>query len=260
MTPELTVLKIGGNVLNDPVALEEALDYFAGLSGPAVLVHGGGRRASDLIRELGREPRMIDGRRITDAPTLEIVTMVYGGLLNKNLVAQLQARGRNAIGLSGADADVVRANKRPVGQVDYGFAGDVTAVNAPVLLDLLAGGLTPVLCALSHDGAGQLLNTNADTIANETAVALARAGRGVRLEYVFELPGVLTHIDDPASVLSELTPASYAAHRASGVISGGMLPKLDNAFAAVTAGVESVRLGDLTALASGQGTRLLASV
>jgi len=254
---ELTVFKIGGNVLNQPALLEAALDYFANLSTPAILVHGGGRKASEVISAMGREPVMIDGRRITDAATLEIVTMVYAGLLNKNIVAQLQGRGCPAIGLSGADADTVRAEKRPVKTIDYGFAGDVKAVNASLLTGLLELGLRPVLCPITHDGKGQLLNTNADTIAQETATALADFGSKVSLRYCFELPGVLKDIKDPSSVIGELTPDSYLAFKADGTIAGGMIPKLDNAFAAIAAGVKEVVIGDLPALRKGKGTRII---
>lgn len=255
---QITVLKIGGNVINNPAALHEALDYFAGLVEPAVLVHGGGRKASQVLREMGREPVLVDGRRITDAATLEIVTMVYAGLLNKTVVAQLQARGTNALGLSGADANVVRADQRPVGEIDYGFAGDVRRVNGAALAAFLQSGLRPVLCPITHDRKGQLLNTNADTIANETATALAGEGFAVSLRYCFELPGVLTDIDDHDSVIPELRPASYADYRDRGVIAGGMIPKLDNAFAAVAAGVREVVIGDLRALRAGRGTRIVA--
>ncbi|MFT7121535.1 MAG: acetylglutamate kinase [Neolewinella sp.] len=251
----LTILKIGGNILNNPTALAEALDYFAGLPGKAILVHGGGRKASEVIQEMGREPVMVDGRRITDAPTLEIVTMVYAGLINKTIVAELQRRGTQAIGLSGADANVVLAEKRPVKDIDYGYAGDVLGVDAGVLNGLLQLGLTPVLCPITHDKKGQLLNTNADTIANETATAMAQSGLEVSLQYCFELPGVLRNIKDHDSVIRELKPGSYASFKAEGVIAGGMIPKLDNAFAAVGAGVKEVVIGDLSALRAGLGTR-----
>lgn len=253
----MVVLKIGGNVLNKPAALAAALRYFSGIEEPALLVHGGGRKASEVIAEMGREPKMIEGRRITDAPTLEIVTMVYAGLINKQVVADLQALGCNAIGLSGADGNAVLAEKRPVKTIDYGYAGDVLGANAGMLRQLVGAGLTPVLCPITHDGKGQLLNTNADTIANETAIALARAGEEVSLRYCFELPGVMQDINDPDSWIRELTPASYAAYKAQGVIAGGMIPKLDNAFAAVAAGVGEVRIGDLAALARGEGTRVV---
>lgn len=255
----MIVLKIGGNVLNKPEALAAALDYFAGIEGPAVLVHGGGRKASEVIAAMGREPKMIDGRRITDAATLEIVTMVYGGLINKQVVAGLQARGRNAIGLSGADGNAILAAKRPVKTIDYGFAGDVLGADGKMLWRLLDAGLTPVLCPITHDGNGQLLNTNADTIANETAIAMARARPTgtVSLRYCFEFPGVMTNIEDPDSWISELTPATYAGYKADGTIAGGMIPKLDNAFAAVAAGVGEVVIGDLAALGRGEGTRVV---
>lgn len=253
----ITVLKIGGNIINNPGALHEALDYFAELPEPAVLVHGGGRKASQVISEMGRQPVMMDGRRVTDEATLEIVTMVYAGLLNKNMVAKLQSRGCNAIGLSGADGNVVLAKKRPVRDIDYGFAGDVQAVNASLLEQLLRGGLRPVLCPITHDRQGQLLNTNADTIANETARALAGAGFGVSLRYCFELPGVMKDMHDPNSVIPELTPANYAEYRSDGFIAGGMIPKLDNAFAAVAAGVREVVIGNLSALRGGAGTRVV---
>ena len=254
----MVVLKIGGNVINNPATLHEALDYFAGLIEPAVLVHGGGRRASQVITAMGHEPVLIDGRRVTDQATLEIVTMVYAGLLNKDIVAQLQARGSNAIGLSGADGNVILARKRPVGAIDYGFAGDVVAVNAALLDALLRLGMQPVLCPITHDHHGQLLNTNADTIATETAVALAQHGHSVSLRYCFELPGVLADISDFSSVIEELNPQRYAALREEGTIAGGMLPKLDNAFRAVHAGAREVVIGSLAELRQGGGTRCVA--
>ncbi len=252
----MIVFKIGGNVINNPAVLHEALDYVAAQVDPTVLVHGGGRRADQLLTEMGRQPKMVEGRRITDAPTLEIVTMVYAGLINKDIVARLQSRGTNAIGLSGADGNAILARKRPVSTLDYGFAGDVTAVNAPLLDSLLRLGLRPVLCPITHDKHGQLLNTNADTIANETARALARLGHRVSLQYCFELPGVLTDIGDPDSVIPRLDPKRYAAYRADGTISAGMIPKLDNAFAAIAAGVDEVVIGNVKALSAGRGTRI----
>lgn len=254
----MVVFKIGGNVLNNPATLFEALDYFAGLLEPAVLVHGGGRRADEVLREMGHEPRMVEGRRITDSETLEVVTMVYAGSINKHIVSQLQARGTNAIGLSGSDGNAVLATKRPVKTIDYGFAGDVVAVNAPLLDALLRLGLRPVLCPITHDSHGQLLNTNADTIATETAKALAAAGHRVRLDYCFEFPGVLRDVRDRASVIAELTPETYAALRAAGTIGGGMIPKLDNAFRAIAAGVDRVVIADLASLRAGQGTQIIA--
>lgn len=252
----MRVLKIGGNVINNPATLHEALDYFAATVEPAVLVHGGGRKAGEVIRQLGHEPVLIDGRRITDHATLDIVTMVYAGLLNKNIVAQLQARGTNAIGLSGADANAVLAEKRPVGDIDYGFAGDITAVNAPLLEALLKLGLRPVLCAITHDAHGQLLNTNADTIATHTALAMSRQGHEVSLQFCFDLPGVLTDIDDHNSVIPHITPDSYKELLANGTITDGMRPKLDNAMEALAAGVREIRIGNLTSLRNASATRL----
>lgn len=254
----MVVFKIGGNVINNPAALHEALDYFAGLLQPAVLVHGGGRKADQMIARLGREPVMVEGRRITDRATLEIVTMVYAGLVNKDIVAQLQSRGTNAIGLSGADGNAILAEKRPVEEIDYGFAGDIKAVNGPLLEGLLRMGLRPVICPITHDSGGQLLNTNADTIANATAIALARSGHPVSLRYCFELPGVLRKLDDRGSVISEINPATYRELLDGGFIVGGMVPKLDNAFAAIEAGVGEVRIGNLSALRAGAGTRITA--
>lgn len=251
----LTILKVGGNIINDQQQLAEALDYFSSLPGASILVHGGGRKASEVISAMGMTPAMINGRRITDEPTLEVVTMVYAGLINKRIVGMLQQRGTNALGLSGADGNAILAHKRPVGAVDYGFAGDVDTVNAELLSGLLSLGIRPVLCPITHDGRGQLLNTNADTIANETATALAQSGKQVSLQYCFELPGVMRDIKDPTSVIKQLTPASYQVLKQEGVIQGGMIPKLDNAFRAVAEGVKEVVIGDLVALASGAGTR-----
>ena len=254
----MVVFKIGGNVLNNAPTLYEALDYFTGLVEPAVLVHGGGRRADEVLKATGAKPQMIEGRRITDHETLEVVTMVYAGSINKDIVAQLQARGTNAIGLSGADGNAILATKRPVRAIDYGYAGDVVAVNAPLLDALLRLGLRPVLCPITHDRHGQLLNTNADTIANETARALAAAGHTVQLHYCFEFPGVMRDIHDPESVIDRLTPGSYERYRSEGVISGGMIPKLDNAFGAIAAGVDTVVIGDIAALRAGRGTKVQA--
>ncbi|OAV44849.1 acetylglutamate kinase [Lewinella sp. 4G2] len=253
----LTILKIGGNVLNDEPILHRALDYFASLQEPAILVHGGGRKASEVIAEMGREPKMVGGRRITDAPTLEIVTMVYAGLINKNVVAQLQARGTNAIGLSGADGNIIKASKRPVGEIDYGFAGDVQGASADLLEGLLKLDLRPVVCPITHDQKGQLLNTNADTIANEVAKAMAAAGHTVSLRYCFELPGVLRDINDKTSVISPIDQATYAQLKADGVIAGGMIPKLDNAFDAINRGVAEVVISDLPGLEGRGGTKLV---
>ena len=252
----LTIFKIGGNVLDQPAALSAALDYFAALPEAAILVHGGGRRATELSARLGIEARLVDGRRITDEATLEIVTMVYAGLLNKQLVAALQARGRNAIGLSGADANVILAHKRRKGEIDYGFAGDIDEVNVSALRALLDAGLAPVCCPITHDGRGQLLNTNADTIASTLATALA-GHYSVSLRYCFERPGVLREPADDASVIDRLNPELYAAYRTDGTISAGMIPKLDNAFAALEQGVHEVVIGNLESLRHSGGTTIV---
>ncbi|RNI26337.1 acetylglutamate kinase [Rufibacter latericius] len=259
----MNVIKIGGNVLDNPAQLDQFLTDFAFIQGPKVLVHGGGKIASDLSKQLGIEPNMVNGRRITDDDTLRVVTMVYGGLLNKNLVAQLQARGCNSLGLTGADANVIPAHKRPVKDIDYGLVGDVESpeqVNVRFLASLAEQGLTPVFAALTHDGQGSLLNTNADTIASTLAVALSREFE-VNLVYCFEKKGVLLDVEDETSVIHHLQPDNYAELKAQGSIFAGMLPKLDNAFAALQAGVNAVIIGhagEIQTIAAGEkaGTRI----
>ncbi len=253
MRATTTILKIGGNVINQPEQLAQALHYLATLPSAAVLVHGGGRKADELLLKMGQEPSMIDGRRITDAATLEVVTMVYAGLLNKQIVAQLQALQVAAIGLSGADANLILAQQRPVRNIDYGFAGDVGAVNATFLEQLLTQGFYPVICPITHNGAGQLLNTNADTIAQAVAQALATL-RPISLQYCFELAGVLEDLQRPDSVIARISAADYAELRAKNIISAGMIPKLDNAFAALAAGVAEVQIGNLSSLQAGKAT------
>lgn len=237
----VTLLKIGGNVLDSPQTLSFVLNAFAAFREPALLVHGGGKIASELMRKMGIEPVMVDGRRITDSATLDVVTMVYGGLINKQLVATLQAKGCNAIGLTGADANLIPAQKRAVGAVDYGFVGDLipSRIDAGRLKLLLDAGLTPVLAPLTHDEAGSMLNTNADTIASSVAVALSRLCE-VRLVYCFEKNGVLRNPTDDSSVIPEIDEALFAELKASGAVSAGMIPKLDNAFQALSAGVREV--------------------
>ncbi|WP_210486412.1 acetylglutamate kinase [Rufibacter aurantiacus] len=246
MSEKINVIKIGGNVLDNPAQMEQFLTDFASIEGPKILVHGGGKIASELSKQLGIEPNMVNGRRITDTDTLRVVTMVYGGLLNKNLVAQLQARGCNSLGLTGADANVIPAHKRPVKDIDYGFVGDVESpeqVNITFLASLAEQGLTPVFAALTHDGQGSLLNTNADTIASTLAVALSQKFE-VNLVYCFEKKGVLLNVEDETSVIHHLQPDYYAELKEQGAIFAGMLPKLDNAFAALQAGVNAVIIGD----------------
>ncbi|MGX5688926.1 acetylglutamate kinase [Arcticibacter tournemirensis] len=240
----LYVIKIGGNVIDNSENLHYFLNDFASLKGYKVLVHGGGKIATDLSHTLGVEPKMVEGRRITDIETLRVVTMVYAGLINKNIVAQLQRYQCNAIGLTGADANLIRATKRPVKEIDYGFVGDLSeaSVEKSTLSKLLETGLIPVFPAITHDGEGQLLNTNADTIASAIAVALSGLYR-VSLVYCFEKKGVLRDVDDEASVISSISSSGFETLKADGIIAGGMLPKLHNAFQAIKSGVNEVYIG-----------------
>ena len=245
MTQKLSIVKIGGNVIEDEKALASFLSAFSKLQGLKLLVHGGGKLATQLATRLGITSNIIDGRRITDKDTIDIITMVYGGLTNKKIVAQLQAKGINALGLSGADANSVQAHKRPVTTIDYGFVGDIDAVNSGVLSHLLTLNLTPVFCAISHDGKGQLLNTNADTIASEIAIAMADL-YDTTLYYCFEKKGVLLDITDDNSVVKQIDTAKYKNLLATGIIADGMLPKLHNCFHALENNVKKVCLGDVT--------------
>ncbi len=249
----ITVVKVGGAVVEDEERLSTLLDEFCKLEGRKVLVHGGGRSATSIAASLGIESKMINGRRITDVAMLRVVTMVYGGLVNKNIVAKLQARGENALGLTGADMDVIRSHKRPVKDVDYGFVGDVEKVDGQRLFSLIENGVVPVMAPLTHDGNGTMLNTNADTIASETAKALA-AYANVTLVYAFEKNGVLANPDDEDSVIHKIDSQSYEEMKASGVVGGGMIPKLDNAFAAISAGVVNVAITKETDLRAENGT------
>ncbi len=241
---KLKIIKIGGGIIDDAPSLRQFLQLFAQLAGPKILVHGGGKGASEMLRALGIAPRLVSGRRITDAATLDIVTMFYAGKTNKAIVASLQQNGVNALGISGADGNVVQAVKRPVGDIDYGFVGDLTpaGVSADLLTGLLGLGLTPVLCPITHDGHGQLLNTNADTIAATVAVALGRQF-AVDLHYCFEKNGVLRDLNDDDSVIPEINEANYKELKQAGVIADGMIPKLDNAFEALREGVAKVIIG-----------------
>lgn len=238
---ELSIIKVGGKVVEEAESLKKLLDDFSGVAGKKILVHGGGRSATALAAKLGIETKMVDGRRITDAPMLEVVTMVYGGLVNKNIVAGLQARKVNAIGLTGADMNVVVSDKRAKGNIDYGFVGDIRAVDANALDSLLSAGTIPVIAPLSHDGKGSMLNINADTMASTVAVALASKYK-VKLVFCFELPGVMKDVNDPSSVINEITPSEYEKLKQDGVIEGGMIPKLDNSFEALRKGVSLVRI------------------
>lgn len=248
----MIVVKIGGNVLDNPERLQRFLIDFAQLPEPKLLVHGGGKIASSLGQRLGITPKLVEGRRVTDAQTLDLVTMVYGGLVNKQVVAQLQSAGCNALGLSGADANIIRATKRPVGKVDYGFAGDVAgpqSINIKALESFFAAGLTPVCAPLTHDGKGCILNTNADTIASVLATALAAKFR-VRLVYCFEKRGVLLNPEDDETVIQHINGSKYSALKASGAVSAGMIPKLENAFDALRQGVAQVLICEAEALTS----------
>lgn len=256
MKEELHLFKIGGAVLEEAEELEHTLGFFSNLPGRKLLVHGGGRRASQVSKALGIEPQMKEGRRITDAATLEVATMVYAGLENKKVVSLLQAMHCNALGLSGADGNVILATKRPAKEIDYGWVGDIKKVNTTSLSVLLEAGFTPVLCAITHDGLGQLLNTNADTIAAELAIALAPHYQ-VYLYYCFEKAGVMININNPDSVIAFLDPESYSIHKELGNINEGMIPKLDNAFRALEAGAASVQVGGRKSIANGTATQLL---
>lgn len=235
----ITVVKVGGAVVEDEAQLQQLISDFADIPGPKVLVHGGGRRATKVAAQLGIESRMVNGRRITDAQMLDVVTMVYGGLVNKQIVAGLQQRGVNALGLTGADMNVIRSQKRPVKEVDYGFVGDVKEVNADLLADLIGKGVVPVMAPLTHDGEGHLLNTNADTIAGETAKALAKHF-DTTLVFCFEKKGVLACETDDESVIPVITRSDFARLVEEKVISGGMIPKVENSLQAVEAGVSRV--------------------
>jgi acetylglutamate kinase len=236
---KLTIIKVGGQIVEEPQTLQLLLADFAAIEGHKLLVHGGGRAATNIAARLGIETKMADGRRITDSAMLEVAVMVYGGLVNKRIVAGLQAFGVNALGLTGADLNCIVAEKRPVGDVDYGFVGDVKKVNAEMLTDLLTRNIVPILTPLTHDGNGNLLNTNADTIAAETAKALAPYF-DVKLVFCFEKKGVLLDENDDESVIPQIDFDKYQKLIASKTIKGGMLPKIENAFAAIEAGVKRI--------------------
>ena len=276
---QLTIVKVGGGIVEDEKSLHALLDKFARIEGLKVLVHGGGRSATRIAEQLNIRQTMIGGRRITDAETLKVVTMVYAGLVNKNIVAQLQKRHINALGLTGADMNVIVSHKRPVKKVkmedgsvqdvDYGFVGDIDKVNAELIAELIAKGVVPVLSPIGHDKHGNLLNTNADTIAAETAIALANVQEvspltmhlspkfEVRLMYCFEKKGVLRNPDDDDSVIPAITSGDFPKLVDEGIVSGGMLPKLENSFQAISAGVREVIITQADAIDNPDaGTRL----
>lgn len=252
---KLTLVKVGGKIVEEEDTLRALLHDFSRIEGFKVLVHGGGRSATRLATRLGIESKMVAGRRITDAETLKVVTMVYGGLVNKTIVAGLQAQGVNALGLTGADMNLMRSDKRPVAEVDYGYVGDVKEVNAGLLASLIHEGIVPVLAPLTHDKQGHLLNTNADTIAGEAAKALARHF-DVTLMFCFEKKGVFRDENDDESVIPEIDRTTFRQLVAEGVIQGGMIPKLENAYQAIDAGVSEVVITQASEIAKGTGTRV----
>ena len=251
---KLTLIKVGGKIVEEASTLKSLLEQFSKIPGNKVLVHGGGRSATQVAGQLGIETKMVEGRRITDEAMLKVVTMVYAGLVNKNIVAQLQANGINSLGLTGADINYMRSDKRKPNPIDYGFVGDVKEVNTDILADLIARGIVPVLSPITHDGKGNLLNTNADTIAQEAAVALAKRF-DVSLIYYFEKDGVLKDENDDSSVIPLITKSDFEAYKADGTISGGMIPKLDNAFTAISKGVKEVVITSANHILSG-GTKI----
>ncbi len=257
MREKITIIKVGGKIVEETASLAALLDRFAAIDGRKVLIHGGGRSATRIAEQLGIESKMIDGRRITDEETLKVVTMVYGGLVNKNIVAGLQARGVNALGLTGADCNIIRAHKRPVKSIDYGFVGDVEKADGDMLSRLIEQGITPIVAPLTHDGKGSILNTNADTMAAETAKALAKI-YDTTLIYCFELPGVMRNPDDANSLIATITGESYKNLLADGTINGGMIPKMENAFNAIENGVSKVIITKADAIDGTQGTHIIA--
>jgi acetylglutamate kinase len=241
----LFVIKIGGNIIDNETKLQQFIKDFSAIKGKKILVHGGGKLATQLAKDLGIEQAMVDGRRITDANTLRIVTMVYAGLINKNIVAKLQANHNNAMGFCGADADLIRAHKRPPSAsngIDYGFVGDVDSVNISAIEPLLQQNISIVIAPITHDGAGQLLNTNADTIAQSVATALGN-NYEVSLLYCFEKTGVLLDAADDSTVIACIDPVYYQSLKSQQLIFAGMIPKLDNAFTALANGVSKVIIG-----------------
>ncbi len=253
MKHPLQLIKVGGAILENEESLCRLLDDFAALPGRKVLVHGGGRAATRIAAALGIETQMVNGRRVTDEKMLDVVTMVYGGLVNKHAVAGLQARGVNAIGLTGADMNAIRGHKRPVKDMDYGWVGDVDSADGRMLGTVIEQGVVPVMAPLIHDGAGHMLNTNADTIAGEVACALAEF-YDVTLTFCFEKPGVLRDAEDDTSVIPHISPETFPALVQEGIISGGMLPKLENALSALRRGVARVVITRSDNLDGSRGT------
>lgn len=250
---KLTLIKVGGQIVEEPETLNALLKDFSALNGKKVLVHGGGRAATRIASQLGIESKMINGRRVTDTDMLNVVTMVYGGLVNKKIVSGLQALGINALGLTGADMNYMRSDKRPVKEVDYGFVGDVKEVNSDILADLIEKNVVPVLAPLTHDGNGNMLNTNADTIAAEAAKALAKHF-DVTLMFCFEKKGVLRNAEDEESVIETISKKDFIEYVNDGIIQGGMIPKLENAFDAIDNGVSQVVITRADQIGKNTGT------
>lgn len=253
---KLTLIKVGGKIVEEEASLKKFLSNFSKVEGHKVLVHGGGRTATQIASKLGIESVMVGGRRITDIETLKVVTMVYAGLVNKSIVASLQALGLNSTGLTGADLNYMISEKRPVGEVDYGYVGDVKKVNAEILSELISKNVIPVLAPLTHDGKGNMLNTNADTIASEAAKSLSKFFE-VSLVYCFEKKGVLYDENNDDSVIEEITKEKFEKYVKDGIINGGMIPKLENAFNAIEAGVKEVIITSADSLAKGVSTRVI---
>ncbi|MGL5015824.1 MAG: acetylglutamate kinase [Bacteroidales bacterium] len=255
MKQKLTIIKVGGKIVEQKESLEALLSQFADVEGLKMLVHGGGRSATKIASQMGIESKMVDGRRITDGDMLEVVTMVYGGLVNKSIVSALQARGINSLGLTGADLNIVQSERRKASTVDYGFVGDVQRVDGRILASLIGQGIVPVIAPLTHDGQGQMLNTNADTIAGELAKALAEQF-DVTLVYCFERAGVLRDESDDNSVILTIKPSDFDKLKEDGTIQGGMIPKLENAFQAISSGVSRVVITNSSDLLAKRGTTI----
>ena len=238
----LSIIKIGGNIIDNPAELSQFLADFSKIEGNKILVHGGGKSATKMAQTIGLTPQMIDGRRITNQPMLDVVVMIYAGEINKNIVAQLQANNTNAMGFSGADGNLIQSTKRNHPTIDYGFVGDVQKVNTNLLQNLINNGIVPVFCAITHDKKGQLLNTNADTIASELAIAASEVYE-VTLNYCFEKAGVLFDAEDDSSVIESINQELYSKLKAEQAIHSGMIPKLDNCFNSLSKGVQKIKIG-----------------
>lgn len=251
----LTIIKVGGKIVEEQQSLEQLLNDFANIPGNKLLVHGGGRSATQIATQLGIETKMVDGRRVTDAEMLRVVTMVYGGLVNKNIVAQLQARHINAMGLTGADLNVIRSHKRQPNPIDFGFVGDVDKVDGERIAQLISTGIVPIMAPLTHDGEGHLLNTNADTIAGEVAKALTPY-YNISLIFCFEKAGVMKDVDDESSVIPHINASDFKRLVDDGTIQGGMIPKIQNAIEALEAGVNEVIITKATAIDGSRGTKI----